>query len=164
MTHIEKNYGPIVLGDYIAHQENYIDKQLNVVGEQLAGTAQAEERQPDAAAEELYHMDERAKRIFALAEQDGLLSRVKDGYAWHENNTLLDYFLGRTFCYDYPAPDVTPGTRPAWLFDDELRLAMPVQEMNRLFGCSGIGNIRRARHMQPVPKGYQRIDAIVEKC
>lgn len=35
MTQIDKNYGPIILGDYIEKQENYIDKQLNVINGSL---------------------------------------------------------------------------------------------------------------------------------
>jgi len=222
MTHIDKNYGPIIIGNYIGRQEIYIDKQLNIVNDVRSGAeaSRQEEACPEAeadcaeeaekatrvgggtAAEDhtekatgtgggtaaeshtekateagggtaaeghtekvseaggrnpAAHFGERVARIFGLAEERGLLSRVEDGYVWHENNTLLDYFLGRALCGDYPYK----GDSSFWCFGDEGRV-MPANDMNRLFGRKTIGAIRRSRKTAPLPRGHERIDEIID--
>ena len=186
MTYIDKNYGPIILGDYIGHQEIYIDKQLNIMnGESSAsetfqqteangnngtdgntGTNDNAEtdsntgRNGNAGTNSKRPMAYRGKRIqhiFSKAEERELLSRVGDGYVWHENDTLLDYFLGRALCGDYPSE----GDKPFWCFGEEGK-AMPVNDMNRLFGRKNIGAIRRVRRMMPVPNGHELIDEVVD--
>lgn len=226
MTYIDKNYGPIILGDYIGHQEIYIDKQLNIMnGESSAsetfqqteangnngtdgntgtndnaetgsnagingktktdntgrnsntrrrynagtdntGTNDNAEtdsntgRNGNAGTNSKRPMAYRGKRIqhiFSKAEERELLSRVGDGYVWHENDTPLDYFLGRALCGDYPSE----GDKPFWCFGEEGK-AMPVNDMNRLFGRKNIGAIRRVRRMMPVPNGHELIDEVVD--
>lgn len=192
MTYIDKNYGPIILGDYIGHQEIYIDKQLNIMnGESStsetfqqteangnngtdgntgmngntgtndnAGTDSNTGRNGNTGTNSKRPMTYRGKRIqhiFSKAEERELLSRVGDGYVWHENDTLLDYFLGRALCGDYPSE----GDKPFWCFGEEGK-AMPVNDMNRLFGRKNIGAIRRVRRMMPVPNGHELIDEVVD--
>lgn len=192
MTHIDKNYGPIILGDYIEKQENYIDKQLNVINGEPAASGQSPKRGTTTDADTgagtgtdttnmkttdtnagtrtgndkrpSYCMEERVQCIFNMAEADGLLSHVDDGYVWHENATLLDYFLGRALCGDYPFRGASAyNERPVWHYDEQGK-PMPVNDMNRLFGHKNIGAARRTRHMQPVPYGHERIDEIIDAC
>lgn len=170
MTHIDKNYGPIILGDYIVHQENHIDKQLNVVNGESFASEQTWSRQEATDADNEtcggekpeYCMDKRVRRIFEKAEADGLLSQVSDGYVWHENATFLDYFLGRALCGDYPSSGGSLD-RPVWCYDERGK-NMPVTDMNRLFGRKNIGTARRSRHMQAVPNGHERVDEIIDAC
>lgn len=168
MTHIDKNYAPIIIGDYINHQEIHIDKQLNITNGRPAGAETDGGKETDGGREArgeteraekspVAHMGKRVERVFRTAEERGLLSRAGDGYVWHENDTLLDYFLGRTLCGDYPFGD----DKPCWRFAKEKR-NMPAKEMNRLFGRDRIGEIRRRRNMLPVPQGHERIDEIVD--
>lgn len=256
MTYIDKNYGPIILGDYIGHQEIYIDKQLNIMnGESStsetfqqteangnngtdsntgrngntgtnentgtndnAGTDSNTGRNGNTGTNDnagtgsnagingktktdntgrngntgtghnagtdntgtndnaetdsntgtngnagtnskrpMAYRGKRIQHIFSKAEERELLSRVGDGYVWHENDTLLDYFLGRALCGDYPSE----GDKPFWCFGEEGK-AMPVNDMNRLFGRKNIGAIRRVRRMMPVPNGHELIDEVVD--
>lgn len=216
MTHIDKNYGPIILGNYIGHQEIHIDKQLNIVNkgysdsetfrqaesgsepvsetdngrsteEDCTGTNNRTETDNGRSTKDrctgtnnrtktdngrgtedrctgtagkspAAYMGKRVEHIFNMAEERGLLSQVEDGYVWHENNTLLDYFLGRALCGDYPFGD----DKPCWRFTEE-RKVMPADDMNRLFGRKDIGAIRRVRKMSSAPKGHERIDEIIDE-
>lgn len=195
MTHIDKNYGPIILGNYIGHQEIYIDKQLNIVNKGYSETFRQAESGSEPVSETgngrgtkdrctgtnnrtktdngrgtedrctgtagkspAAYMGKRVEHIFNMAEERGLLSQVEDGYVWHENNTLLDYFLGRALCGDYPFGD----DKPCWCFTEE-RKVMPADDMNRLFGRKDIGAIRRVRKMSSAPKGHERIDEIIDE-
>lgn len=216
MTYIDKNYGPIILGDYIGHQEIYIDKQLNIMNGESStsetfqqteangnngtdgntgtndnagmgsntgrngntgtndnagtgsntGTNDNAETNSNTGRNEntgtnskrpMAYRGKRIQHIFSKAEERELLSRVGDGYVWHENDTLLDYFLGRALCGDYPSE----GDKPFWCFGEEGK-AMPVNDMNRLFGRKNIGAIRRVRRMMPVPNGHELIDEVVD--
>lgn len=250
MTYIDKNYGPIILGDYIGHQEIYIDKQLNIMngesstsetfqqteangnngtdsntgrngntgtnnnagtndsagtdsntgrnentgtnenagingktktdntgrnsntgrghnaGTDNTGTNDNAETNSNTGRNEntgtnskrpMTYRGKRIQHIFSKAEERELLSRVGDGYVWHENDTLLDYFLGRALCGDYPSE----GDKPFWCFGEEGKV-MPVNDMNRLFGRKNIGAIRRVRRMMPVPNGHELIDEVVD--
>lgn len=164
MTHIDKNYAPIILGDYIGHQEIYIDKQINIVNGESSASETFRQAEPESNAgtngkSPVAYMGKRVERIFSMAEEIGLLSQAGNGYVWHENNTLLDYFLGRTLCGDYPSGD----DKPFWCFGEE-RKVMPADDMNRLFERKDIGAIRRARKMLSVPYGHEPIDEIIDEA
>lgn len=78
MTHIENNFGPIVMGDYVERQENHIDHSYNYVNQatfdvapQNGNDAQKHEPQP-------LTLTERQQELFDEAVSRGLMLKTPD--------------------------------------------------------------------------------------
>lgn len=157
---IDDNSGMIVMGDYVEHQENHIERSYNYINQATFDVAQQDGNTPQKREPQPLVFTERQQEIFDEAVRRGFMSKTPSGYEWHLSPTLLDWFLGRTFCGDYPERG-SDGKVFVWCYGKGDK-QLPVRQLRRLFGDDNIGNTRRQRQCRPAPKERDVIDDLFD--
>lgn len=155
MTHIENNYAPIILGDYVEHQENHIERSYSYINQAEFDVAPQDGNSPQKHGPQPLTLTERQQEAFDEALSREFMEKTPTGYKWKLSPTLLDYFLGRTFCDDYP--DKGSEGFVVWSYGKGNK-PLPVVQLRLLFGDDNIGNIRRQRQCKAAPKDRLVID------